>query len=178
MSSPPEGESLNSRGEGRTMRRVVRRKDPAIRGQRPDQPKTPDDIAVAFRRYAVASARASDEKGLADTYREVLLTYAEAHGDEDPKGHRHVDLDGEFTVPGGKTLSGFTREKRVSERVNLERTEALAEEKGLTTRIFPTQEVKVFDEAELYACYQEDLITDEELRGCIDVNTTYALKVH
>lgn len=158
------------------MRRVIRRNNSEVGGRGPNQP-SPEEIVATFRRYAMASARISEQKGLAETYREKLLSYAEAHGEEDAKGHRHVELDEEFTVPGGKTFSKFTREKRVSETVNLERVRALAEEKGLTNRIFPKKLVEVFDEAELYACYQEDLIDDEELSSLIDENTTYALKV-
>ncbi|MEV4576000.1 hypothetical protein AB0K16_22410 [Nonomuraea jabiensis] len=160
------------------MRRVVRKPFSEKMGNGTDHSVAPPNIDVAFRRYAVASARASDQKDVANKQREVLLAYAEDHGEEDTKGHRSVELADEFTVPGGKTLSGFTREKRVSERLNLERIEALAAEKGLTSRIFPERKVKVFDEAELYAAYQEDLITDEELKSLIDVTTTYALKVH
>lgn len=157
------------------MRRVSRKS--ASEG-RPYQTATrdPQRTEKTFRQWAVVSARAKELKGHADELRVELLALAVDHGEENANGHRIVELDDPFELPGGETFSGFTREKRESRRVNLERTEALGREKGLTSRLFRQETITVLDEDELYACHQEGLITDEELAALIDTSTSYALK--
>ncbi|WP_344585698.1 hypothetical protein [Nonomuraea roseoviolacea] len=145
-------------------------------GNRPNQPKRDARIDAKFRQWAVVSAKATEFKGRADQLRPELLAYAENHGEEDAKGHREVDLEEPFEVPGGETYTGFTREVRRSRRVNEERTWEMAEEKDLLDQIFPEQTIRVFSEEGLYAAYQEDKITDEELDSLIDVSETYALR--
>lgn len=156
------------------MRKVSRKS--ASEG-RPYQTATRDERTdKAFRQWAVVSARAKELKGRADNLRIELLAFAADHGEETSKGHRNVELQEPFTLPDGETFSGFTREKRESRRVSIERTESLGVEKGLTNRLFRQETITVLDEDELYACHQEGLISDEELESLIDTSTTHALK--
>ena len=156
------------------MRRVSRK---SANECRPYQTATGDEhISKTLRQWAVVSARAKELKGRADNLRVELLAFAADHGEETLKGHKTVDLKEPITLPNGETFSGFTREKRESRTVNIERTEALGMEKGLTTRLFRQETITVLDEDELYACHQEGLITDEELASLIDTSTTHALK--
>jgi hypothetical protein len=170
----PKGENPTLGEQVEQMRRVSRK---SANECRPYQTATGDaHIGKTFHQWAVISARARELKGRADDLRVELLALAVDHGEETSKGHRTVELAQQISLPNGETFSGFTREKRESRRVNIERTESLGMEKGLTNRLFRQEVITVLDEDELYACHQEGLITDEELESLIDTTTTHALK--
>jgi len=129
-----------------------------------------------FRQWAVLSAKAKELNQRANEIRDELLAFAEENGEEDARGHRVYQLSTEIATPDGKTYTGFVREKRVSRRIAEERAWEMAEEKGLLDQVFPVVERREFSEDGLYAAYQEDKITDDELDSLIDVSETYAFK--
>lgn len=157
------------------MRRVTR-STPTDGDERLTTGQADPHIEAAIRRWAVISARVQELEGQKGALRPELLTWAERRGRVDAGGHQHVDLSTPIQMPGGKTLLGVTREKRVSRVLNEESVRELAAEKGLTDRFFREEVITVLDTEEIYRAHQEELISDEELEGLIDTTITYALK--
>lgn len=143
---------------------------------RPHQADTPDPrVTKVFQQWAVLKARKAALEDRIGELRQELLTYAEQHGMADDRGHHHVDLPHPVTVPGGTTYTGWSRVRKVSRTLSEERVRKLAEERGLTNRLFKEVVTTVLDQDELFACQQEDLITPEELDALFDVVVVYSL---
>jgi len=127
-----------------------------------------------YRQWVVLRQREESIKQRINELRNKLLAYAEAYGVEDAKGHRVVEID-PITI-GGRVYGGWVRRKRVSQRINEERTRALAEEKGLVDEIFKPKVIEELDQDALYRLNQEGQLTDEELDSLVDTTVTYALE--
>ncbi|MGW0060331.1 hypothetical protein ACWDTT_10435 [Streptosporangium sandarakinum] len=149
----------------------------------PDLPETAgpsaeeqDRIDRIFRQWVTLKERIAADTTELGYLRDQLMEYAALYGEANAKGHRTSELTTEYTTTSGTTYAGWTREKRTTTRVNVDRVRALAEEKGLVDELFTTQTVEVLDQDKLYALQQEDRITTPELDELLDTTTTYALK--
>lgn len=109
-----------------------------------------------------------------DTYRDVLKRWLMTDGREDENGHRYLDFENDLTIEG-KTYSGICAQRRLSSSIDLDKTEALAQELGIFDLVFPVVPVRQFDEDALYAANQRGLISDEQLDSLITENVTYAV---
>jgi hypothetical protein len=94
-----------------------------------------------------------------------LLTTVEELGQEDSKGHLVLEVE-------GITL---TRQRKVSNPLDLEVAIPLLEEKNLKKQC--TKTVEQIDQDEIIIAYSKGLLTDEEVESMFPKKITYAFLV-
>jgi hypothetical protein len=94
-----------------------------------------------------------------------LLTTVEELGEEDSKGHLILEVE-------GITL---TRQRKVSNPLDLEVAIPLLEEKNLKKQC--TKTVEQIDQDEIIIAYSKGLLTDEEVESMFPKKITYAFLV-
>lgn len=109
----------------------------------------------------------------ANQLRDEVTAHVRDHGQPDDKGNVFLDLDQPLTV-GEKTYGAVKREMRVKRTANEDRLMALAEQIDAVDRLFPKK--PVMDLEELYVLYQEGLVTESDIDGVFDTDTSWALK--
>jgi hypothetical protein len=107
-----------------------------------------------------------------DTLRRELLETLQVMGEEDDKGHRHIDF-GDDPVEG--RVKGLTAQKRVTRSLNAERAQEYLEaaklwEKG--TELVPAH--RVISEENILGLNFAGAIPDDDLEKLYDVTETFA----
>lgn len=109
----------------------------------------------------------------ANQLRERVTATVRDRGYEDDKGNVFLELDQPLNV-GGKTFTSVKREMRVKRTPNDDRIMELAQRVGAVDRLFPLK--PVVDVEELYVLYQEGLVSESDIDGVFDSETSWALK--
>lgn len=132
-----------------------------------------DQLADDLRLWAALKTQVDRLTAQLNHLRDRISAEVEAAGYADESGHIRLPLAEPFEF-GGKRYEGIKRERRVSPSVNHERLEALAEQRGLTDRLFPLRPVA--DEEEIYVLYQEQILTEADVDALFDYKVTWAFK--
>lgn len=97
----------------------------------------------------------------------------EQHGYRDEKGSYYLDLPVAADYKG-RPVSKLKRQRAVSTVFDEEMAEQLLTEKGLLERAHREVITWEWDQDEIYAMYQEDLLTEDELRSLFRVVETFS----
>ena len=108
-----------------------------------------------------------------------LMEYLRENGEEVEGGHREIVLDQpeNFVTyrgdkPKAQVVKSIMRQKRVSTRLNEDRTMALLKELDLLKEC--TEVVVVLDEDAVLAANYSGKISDDDLKACYDTTENYA----
>jgi len=94
-----------------------------------------------------------------------LLASVEELGEEDSKGHLILDVEG----------TTLTKQRKVSNPLDMEIAKPLLEEKGLTKEC--TKTIEQIDQDAIIIAYSKGLLTEEEIESMFPKKITYAFLV-
>jgi len=121
------------------------------------------DLESMFHEYVHLKKNIDDLSKRQDEIKKELMSFVDANGLEDDKGHKWYDM------PEYGGYNGMQKQRRVSQSVDENAAQSILEDKGLAERCF---EVKpVLNEQSVMECVYEGLLTED------DVDTMFPQKV-
>jgi len=116
-----------------------------------------------FKEYVHLKKNIDDLTARQNVIKKELLSFVDANGLEDDKGHKWCDM------PKYGGFAGMQKQRRVSQTLDEAAAQELLREKGLSARCFQLK--PVLDEEEVMSCLYEGLLTEE------DIDTMFPKKV-
>lgn len=124
------------------------------------------DLDSMYREYVLLKKNIDDLTKRQDEIKKELISFVDANGDEDDKGHKW------YNMPAYKGYVGMQRQRRVSHKVNEHMAHQVLTEKGLAARCFELK--PVLNQDEVMACLAEGLLTEEDIDSIFTQTVTPA----
>lgn len=132
----------------------------------------PDELSDKFRQWAILKQQNTLVQARMNSLRDDLMAAVAANGDQDERGNTYLPLATTVNV-GDQEYSAIKREARTATLLNEERALALAEHLGIHEAIVQRPHIDV---DALYAAWQREQISEEQLQGLFDTTVTHAFK--
>ena len=113
------------------------------------------DLDSMFKEYVHLKRNIDDLTARQNVIKKELISFVDANGLEDDKGHKWYDM------PEYNGYNGMQRQVRVSHKLDEESAHELLREKGLSARCFELK--PVLNQDEVMACLAEGLLTEDEV---------------
>jgi len=121
------------------------------------------DLESMFHEYVHLKKNIDDLSKRQDEIKKELMSFVDANGLEDDKGHKWYDMQSY----GG--YAGMQKQRRVSQSLDETAAHDILREKGLSARCFELK--PVLNQDEVMACLSEGLLTED------DIDTMFPKKI-
>ncbi|MFI2616698.1 hypothetical protein [Streptomyces sp. NPDC018584] len=121
--------------------------------------------------WALIKDRVETQQTLLDSLKSDMVEDLKEYGVRDDKGSYVIDLGRSYEV-AGKKFTGLKYQKGTTRIADEDTAERLGKAKGLYDRLFPAQ--PAFDAQEVYVCFQEGLLSEEEVDEIFPEKVTWS----